>query len=242
MGLSQTRFADVFGIAIGTLRDWEQGRKQPDGPARTLLTVIDRDPDAVRRALAPDHRVAAPPAPASSDWLEHYLDQLRVDRPDLDADAFLFRASVTLIGNTMDSEFGRMARSRLRIGVGELRILLALRREHPSYTLRFADLSRHMLVTSGAITKQVQRLEKRRLVRRLRQVAGKRGLFVQLAPAGQRLVTAAIAFSRSAYAVSVPAFERAGDADRACALRFLRRVVAEIESQRAPMRASSARN
>ena len=55
-------------------------------------------------------------------------------------------------------------------------------------------------------------------------------------------MTAAIAFSRSAYAVSVPAFERAGDADRACALRFLRRVVAEIESQRAPMRASSARN
>jgi putative transcriptional regulator len=49
--LSQSEFASQFGIAPGTLRDWEQHRKRPEGAARVLLLIIDRDPDAVRRAL-----------------------------------------------------------------------------------------------------------------------------------------------------------------------------------------------
>ena len=49
--LSQSVFASRFGIAPGTLRDWEQRRKRPDGAARVLLTVIKHEPDAVNRAL-----------------------------------------------------------------------------------------------------------------------------------------------------------------------------------------------
>lgn len=52
LGLSQTAFAARFGVSIGTLRDWEQKRRRPEGPARILLTVIDREPKAVERALA----------------------------------------------------------------------------------------------------------------------------------------------------------------------------------------------
>ncbi|MBV8449332.1 MAG: transcriptional regulator [Hyphomicrobiales bacterium] len=51
-GLSQSAFAARYRIPIGTLRDWEQHRRDPEGPARTLLTVIDKDPRAVERALA----------------------------------------------------------------------------------------------------------------------------------------------------------------------------------------------
>ena len=51
LGLSQTEFAAWFGISPGTLRNWEQGRRVPEGPARVLLRVIERDPEAVRRAL-----------------------------------------------------------------------------------------------------------------------------------------------------------------------------------------------
>lgn len=50
-GLSQQRFCATFGISLGTLRHWEQGLRVPRGPARTLLTVVDRDPVAVIRAL-----------------------------------------------------------------------------------------------------------------------------------------------------------------------------------------------
>lgn len=50
--LSQEQFAARFHVPLGTLRDWEQGRSLPDTTARTLLRVIERDPDAVARALA----------------------------------------------------------------------------------------------------------------------------------------------------------------------------------------------
>lgn len=53
LGMTQVEFAAAFTVPIGTLRDWEQGRKQPDAPARALLRVIEREPEAVRRALAP---------------------------------------------------------------------------------------------------------------------------------------------------------------------------------------------
>lgn len=56
LGLSQTEFSARFGIPAGTLRDWEQNRRRPEGPARALLIVIDKEPDAVKRALEPLRR------------------------------------------------------------------------------------------------------------------------------------------------------------------------------------------
>jgi putative transcriptional regulator len=50
--MSQNAFAARFGILPSTLRDWEQKRRHPDGAARVLLMVIDKEPDAVTRALA----------------------------------------------------------------------------------------------------------------------------------------------------------------------------------------------
>jgi putative transcriptional regulator len=49
--LSQEEFAQRFRINLGTLRNWEQGVRQPEGPARVLLMVIDQEPEAVYRAL-----------------------------------------------------------------------------------------------------------------------------------------------------------------------------------------------
>lgn len=51
LGLSQEDFATRYHIPIGTLRDWEQGRVEPDQAARAYLTVIAHDPETVRRAL-----------------------------------------------------------------------------------------------------------------------------------------------------------------------------------------------
>ena len=51
MKLSRRKFADRFGLDARALQDWEQGRRVPDRAARVLLTVIDRDPEAVVRAL-----------------------------------------------------------------------------------------------------------------------------------------------------------------------------------------------
>lgn len=50
LGLTQEKFAAHYRIPLGTLRDWEQGRSEPDQPARAYLTVIAHDPEGVRRA------------------------------------------------------------------------------------------------------------------------------------------------------------------------------------------------
>ncbi len=49
--LTQEEFAARFRIPLGTLRDWEQGKSEPDQAARAYLTVIARDPESVRKAL-----------------------------------------------------------------------------------------------------------------------------------------------------------------------------------------------
>jgi putative transcriptional regulator len=50
-GLSQSKFAELLSIEVSTLRNWEQGRRDPTGPARALLRAIRNDPVAVIRAL-----------------------------------------------------------------------------------------------------------------------------------------------------------------------------------------------
>ncbi|MGA2589295.1 MAG: transcriptional regulator [Bryobacteraceae bacterium] len=55
LALTQEEFAARYRIPLGTLRDWEQGRCEPDQPARAYLAVIARDPEGVRRALSEKH-------------------------------------------------------------------------------------------------------------------------------------------------------------------------------------------
>jgi putative transcriptional regulator len=50
--LSQPEFAALLGVELSTLRNWEQGRREPTGPARALLRAIRNDPENVIRALA----------------------------------------------------------------------------------------------------------------------------------------------------------------------------------------------
>jgi putative transcriptional regulator len=51
LGMTQPAFSACFGVALPTLRKWEQGVRRPEGPARVLIRVIETEPDAVRRAL-----------------------------------------------------------------------------------------------------------------------------------------------------------------------------------------------
>lgn len=51
-GLKQAEFAARYGFSVGRVRDWEQGRTAPGASDRVLLMVIDREPEAVDRALA----------------------------------------------------------------------------------------------------------------------------------------------------------------------------------------------
>ncbi len=58
LGLSQREFASFIGTAVGTVRKWELGTRQPSGAARTLIEVIKAEPKAVRRAIAKNKSAA----------------------------------------------------------------------------------------------------------------------------------------------------------------------------------------
>jgi putative transcriptional regulator len=68
-GLSQPEFARLLGVELGTLRNWEQGRREPTGPARALLRAISNDPEhvlsALRRSSARRGRVLRRPEAAA---------------------------------------------------------------------------------------------------------------------------------------------------------------------------------
>ena len=51
LGLTQEEFAMMIGVSVATLRNWEQGRRVPEGPARALLRVAAENPEAVAEAL-----------------------------------------------------------------------------------------------------------------------------------------------------------------------------------------------
>ena len=51
-GLSQSEFAEILGVSVRTLQDWEQGRRKPSGAAATLLKIAEKNPDLLREAIA----------------------------------------------------------------------------------------------------------------------------------------------------------------------------------------------
>ncbi|MGA2965058.1 MAG: type II toxin-antitoxin system MqsA family antitoxin [Terriglobales bacterium] len=63
LNMTQSRFSDTFGFSLDAIKHWEGGRRTPEAPARTLLTVIDKNPAAVITALHPE---ASPKATAAN--------------------------------------------------------------------------------------------------------------------------------------------------------------------------------
>ena len=51
LDVSQTQFALMIGVSKSTLQNWEQGRREPEGPAKALLRIVDKKPEAVLEAL-----------------------------------------------------------------------------------------------------------------------------------------------------------------------------------------------
>ena len=74
LGMTQARFSNTFGFSLDAIKHWEGGRRTPEAPARTLLTVIDKNPAAVLTALNPTAFAAA--AGSSKPTTVH----VRVDR------------------------------------------------------------------------------------------------------------------------------------------------------------------
>ena len=96
------------------------------------------------------------------------------------------------LGRVVDQAYDRMCRKRFGVSGADMRVLLALRRGGPPYAKRPTDLFRALLVTSGAMSKQVDRLERLRLVvRRVVPSEGRRSS-IRLTQRGLSVVDAAV--------------------------------------------------
>ena len=83
---------------------------------------------------------------------------LKRERPDLDPDDYIYLLYAQRVGRILEAVYDKHCRNEFEMSAADMRVLLALRRAGPSYALRPTELFRSLLVTSGAITKQVDRL------------------------------------------------------------------------------------
>jgi DNA-binding MarR family transcriptional regulator len=114
------------------------------------------------------------------------------ERPDLDPDDYLVMIYGTRLGRMLDKLDDDRNRAKYQLSGSELRVVFALRRSGAPFERRPTDLFRAVLVTSGAITKQVNRLTQRGFVERVPDPANNGGFLVRLTEAGIALADDAL--------------------------------------------------
>lgn len=100
--------------------------------------------------------------------LQSLVRQWERERPDLDVTPFWFVGAIMQLAQKFENEFRDFGRTQFGIGAGDLRILLALRRSGPPYAMRSTDLFESLLLSAGAVSKQVDRLTEQGYVDRIR--------------------------------------------------------------------------
>ncbi|MEQ8503490.1 MAG: MarR family transcriptional regulator [Sneathiellaceae bacterium] len=114
------------------------------------------------------------------------------ERPDLDLSAFVVAAAIKRLDIHIEAAFRRLSQASHGIGTSDMRILLALRRNGVEVGMRPTDLFQSLFITSGAVTKQVDRLIRQGLVTRRPDPDYKRGRLIFLTEKGRRTAEEAL--------------------------------------------------
>jgi DNA-binding MarR family transcriptional regulator len=161
-------------------------------------------------------------------FIDEITRQWQRERPDLDLSDFLLAIYLRRLGRLIESEYERMCQARFGMSAWDMRVLLALRRSGQPYAMRPTDLFEALLVTSGAVTKQVDRLQRRRLVKRLPDPEHGGGSRVQLTERGLEMVDAAVDLLARDSAIR-PATSRLDKREREAAANFCLKMIALLE-------------
>ncbi|HEY1943162.1 MAG TPA: MarR family transcriptional regulator [Roseiarcus sp.] len=167
--------------------------------------------------------------------LHQLIRQWGRERPDVDLTAFVIVAAIKLLDQRFEAESRRLS-AAFEIGPGDLRVLFALRRSGVDKPQRPTDLFQSLLVSSGAVTKQVDRLEEKALVERLPDPEYQRGFRVRLTPLGAATADAAIEAVCSSQTAIGAAIASLTDAEREVGKTFLKNL---LEKVGAPSEAAS---
>jgi DNA-binding MarR family transcriptional regulator len=160
--------------------------------------------------------------------LKNFIAEWRRERPDVNLSAFSIAGAIKQIDQKTEAEFRRVA-AGLGIGPGDLRVLFALRRSGVDNPRRPTDLFQSLLVTSGAVTKQLDRLEAQGLVERLADPVDQRGFLVHLTRRGAKVADTAIEAICSEQTTIGAAIASLSVEERAAGERFLQRLLGAFE-------------
>jgi DNA-binding MarR family transcriptional regulator len=125
------------------------------------------------------------------DQVDRILEQWDDARPDLDASALGVLSRVVRLGKHIEADL-RRSLAPFGLDTSSFDVLAALRRQGEPYVLSPTELRRAAILTSGAMTNRIDRLEQRGLVERFAHPDDRRALQVQLTPKGLRLIDDAI--------------------------------------------------
>jgi DNA-binding MarR family transcriptional regulator len=123
----------------------------------------------------------------NSDYLDTILEQWAAERPDLDASPMGVIGRISRLSRVLEFSIEQVFAS-YNLTRGGFDVLAALRRSGPPYRLSPTELYNSLLISSGAMTNRVDRLEARKLVVRVPDPSDRRGVLVALTSKGKRLV------------------------------------------------------
>jgi DNA-binding MarR family transcriptional regulator len=187
----------------------------------------------VPKKSSPEQAADTSPLPNGNtlDRVHSAAQQWRHERPGYDASFFEVVVGFSLIYQQMIAEFRAFSTSELDMGEGDVRILLALRRTGPEYAQSPVNLKNNLFVTAGAITKQIDRLEKRGLVERAPHPTSRKSVLIHLTEAGAALVDR-IHEDNQPFALLHRAFDGLSVDEQHNGRRFLRRMMGRLETVR----------
>jgi DNA-binding MarR family transcriptional regulator len=162
-----------------------------------------------------------PPLPTGEDVVDQLLRDWAHERPDLDASAMAVVGRLLHLGGLLQSRAGEWLRGH-GIGYTELDVLATLRRSGAPYRLSPTALRKSVLLTSGAMTACLNRLEQRGLIRRSPDDSDRRSLMASLTERGVDLIDAAITTHFGAAAQAVGGLHRDECEELARLLRVFR--------------------
>lgn len=153
---------------------------------------------------------------------------LKRERPDLDPDDYLYLLYAQRVGRILDAVDNKHCREEYGVSGADMRVLFALRRAGPPYALRPTELFRSLLVTSGAITKQVDRLAAEGYVDRLPGPANSGGSLIHLTDKGFKAADDALTSLVNSSVLSINALTRR---ERTTILGLLEKMLVDLEGR-----------
>jgi DNA-binding MarR family transcriptional regulator len=191
------------------------------------------DRPALRPAVAASSGAQAVLRGSGASLSELITLQWHAERGELDLQNFLLAVYFVRLTTLVQRADERECQQQFGISAGDMRLMLALRRSGPPYVKRPTDLFRTLLVTSGAITKKVDRLVASGYVERLPDPGHSGGFLVHLTKKGLRAVDQRVEYLAE-HSVLGPAMEQFTPEERRRGIEFVLKTLAVLESADVP--------